>query len=118
MQLDGAMGGVAAVQEMLLHDRRGTLYVFPAIPAGWGRVTFERMRAPGGFVVSGWRDGLTNWRIELTATRDGTLRIAPPSSTYRWIQGDRQGTGTGGLELPMQAGEGLTLLSDEALDEH
>ena len=82
MQMDGAMGGVAAVQEMLLHTRRGVLSVFPATPASWPRAAFERMRAPGGLIVSGWYDGPEAWQIELEATRRTEVRVAPPSRPY------------------------------------
>ncbi len=82
MQMDGAMGGVAAVQEMLLHSRRGVLCVFPAVPASWPRAAFERMRAPGGLIVSGWYDGPEAWHIQVEATRAADVRVAPPSRPY------------------------------------
>ena len=83
MQTDGAMGGVAAVQEMLLYAQRGVLFVFPAIPASWPRTSFSRMRAPGGLIVSGWYEGPETWRIEVEATREVEARLALPSHRYR-----------------------------------
>ena len=80
MQMDGAMGGVAAVQEMLLHDRRGVLRFFRGVPASWPRASFERFRAPGGFLVSGWWDRAAGWRVEVYATRPGRLRLELPGS--------------------------------------
>lgn len=78
MQLDGAMGSVAAVQEMLLYAQRGTIHLFPAIPASWSRVSFERMRAPGGLTVSGWYENPTAWRVRIEATRQTRARLRLP----------------------------------------
>ncbi len=83
MQMDGAMGSVAAVQEMLLHDRGGVLRVFRGVPASWPWVSFQRFRAPGGFIVSGWWDRATGWRVEVTATRSGRLRLELPGAGSR-----------------------------------
>ena len=79
MQMDGAMGGVAAVQEMLLHERRGVLRVFRGIPESWPHARFNRFRAPGGFLVSGWWDRAAGWSVEVAATRPGRLRLELPA---------------------------------------
>lgn len=88
MQMDGAMGGVAAVQEMLVHERRGTICVFPAIPSGWPSAAFDGMHAPGGFVLSGRWERDEGWQITARATRAARLRLLPPESPYRWQTAD------------------------------
>ncbi len=109
MQLDGAMGGVAAVQEMLLHSRRELVCVFPALPRSWQAASFERMRAPGGFEISGWFDRTKGWRVEVRATRAGQIRLLPPSGAYEWESAEQSGTGAGELALTMGAGDQATI---------
>ena len=108
MQIDGAMGGVAAVQEMLLHSRRGVLRVFPAIPASWPRTAFERMRAPGGLIVSGWYDAPDSWRIEIEATRPADAKVAPPSRPYL-VENDRHDAEV--CRRRLESGERITIRS-------
>ncbi len=82
MQLDGAMGAVAAVQEMLLYAQRGVIHVFPAIPESWPGASFERMRAPGGLVVSGWYESADAWTVEIAATRAASVAVRLPGSSF------------------------------------
>ena len=112
MQMDGAMGGVAAVQEMLLHERRGTLHVFPAIPQSWGEASFERMRAPGGFVVSAWWKGPSEWRVEVESTRDAALRMVTPTDAFKLIRHSGVNRGSGVFSARLAAGEKITLTSE------
>ena len=56
--LEGNFAFAAGVQEMLLQSHTGIIRIFPAIPADWKDVSFERLRAQGGFIVSATqRDG-------------------------------------------------------------
>ncbi|TVR59001.1 MAG: hypothetical protein EA426_07770 [Spirochaetaceae bacterium] len=106
MQMDGRMGGVAAVQEMLLHSRRGVLHVFAGLPTHAESASFERMRAPGGFLVSAWHrpEGRT---VEITATRDGNLSLAPVADRYSvTVNGSaKENLRTGALEIPTRTGD-------------
>jgi hypothetical protein len=52
MQMDAAMGAVAAIQDMFVQSRRNVLYVGAGIPAWWEDAGVEDMPAPGGFLVS------------------------------------------------------------------
>ncbi len=106
MQTDGAMGGVAAVQEMVFHSRRGVLRVFPAIPSDWDHASFSRMHAPGGFIVDGWWNRDEGWRVEVDARRGGRLRIAGPTpeATVRVHRRDESVRG-GGPHSPSTATE-------------
>ena len=77
MQMDGRMGAVTAVQDMLLHSRRGVIQVFPGVPDRWRACSFTGLRAPGGHLVSAWLAG-DSFRVTVTATRDGRVRVEPP----------------------------------------
>ena len=56
-QIDGNMGGTAAVCEMLMQSRRGELYLIPAIPSEWNSGCVKNFRAQDDLTVSfEWSD--------------------------------------------------------------
>lgn len=57
-QIDGNYGFVAALLEMLVRSRRGTVRLLPALPAGWPDGEVRGVRARGGLQVDlSWRSG-------------------------------------------------------------
>ena len=87
MQMDGTMGALTAVQDMLLHARGETIHLFAGIPASQRTASFQKMRAPGGFIISASRQ--TGYEqtghVEVTATRDSTLKLAMHGISPRQI---------------------------------
>ncbi len=80
MQMDGAMGAVTAVQDMLLHTRGETLFPFAGIPHRWKHASFDGMPASGGFVVGGdYRKG-KGYILRVRATRNAALSISLPGT--------------------------------------
>ena len=74
-QIDGNLGGAAAVVEMLLQSYRGELHLLPALPAAWPEGSASGLRARGGMTVAmAWRDG------ELV---EATLEGAPCRAVHR-----------------------------------
>ena len=69
--LEGNFLAMQAVHEMLLQGWNGTVRIFPAVSDRWQEVSFENLRAQGGFKVSARRSaGSTQW-VRITATVDG-----------------------------------------------
>ncbi|HAV13253.1 MAG TPA: hypothetical protein DCX06_07170 [Opitutae bacterium] len=59
-QIDGSLGTMAGVAEMLLQSHAGYVETIPALPAAWANGSFEGLVARGNFVVSAlWEDGKT-----------------------------------------------------------
>lgn len=57
VQLDGSLGGTAAIMEMLLQDYTGKLRLLPALPDAWSNGEIRGLHAAGGYTLDmTWRD--------------------------------------------------------------
>lgn len=111
MQVDGAMGSVAAIQEMFLHTRRGVNHVFAGIPWKWRNCSFKRMRTDGAFLVSAVREqGRTN-SIVVESEAGGTFKFANPWQGAARIRRGRQSSRRAGqvIAIRLAAGEQVSL---------
>jgi alpha-L-fucosidase 2 len=80
-QIDGNLGGTAAVLEMLLQSYHGELHFLPALPSCWPTGRASGLRARGGFAVTlDWGSGRLT-RASVTSTVGGrcTIRNADPA---------------------------------------
>ena len=108
MQLDAGLGCVAAIHEMLLHDRRGVNYLFRGAPSRWKRVSIANMLATGGVLVSAERIGGRVQTVTLTAKVAGVFKLANPFADggYTVAPGFTGGIteASGVIELKMKKG--------------
>ena len=79
MQMDGLMGCVSAVQDLLVCCREGVADFFRGIPENWNGSSFRDFHLPGGFQAGGHYHGKENWEITVTAAKDAIFRFKGPS---------------------------------------
>lgn len=71
--LEGNLAFADALQRMLIQSRKGVIKIFPAIPSDWKDVSFEKLRAEGGVLVSAtMTDGKTT-EIKAMSENGGTF---------------------------------------------
>jgi alpha-L-fucosidase 2 len=88
--LEGNFAAAEAVHEMLLQSWGGVVRVFPAVPASWADVSFDRLRAEGGFEVSARRSAGHLNEVLVRASVDGVLNLRTPESlTWQLPDGSR-----------------------------
>ena len=76
--LEGNFAFAAGLQEMLLQSQTGVIEVFPAVPADWKDIRFERLRAVGAFLVSAEMKEGSVVSLEVYSEKGGTLKIRSP----------------------------------------
>ena len=77
-QIDGSLGTMAAVAEMLLQSHAGSIQILPALPKAWHTGHVDGLVARGNFVVSAqWKGGKAT-ELCILSRSGGECRIAHP----------------------------------------
>jgi alpha-L-fucosidase 2 len=118
--MDAGMGVTAAILDMLLHARRGVNHLFAGAPPGWERVAFEGMLTEGAFLVSAARVRGRVTQVKVRGQTNGTFRLANPwrgPATVLYPSGQKETTDGDVLEIPVQAGQTITILPPGGLSQ-
>ncbi len=73
--LDANFGASQTIHEMLLQSWGNRVRIFPAVPSLWKDLSFKKLRAEGGFMVSAELKKGEVHNIKITATVDSILRL-------------------------------------------
>ncbi|MFM6969895.1 MAG: glycosyl hydrolase family 95 catalytic domain-containing protein [Sediminibacterium sp.] len=76
--LEGNFAFASGVQEMLLQSYQGYVQIFPAVPASWKNVSFDKLRTEGAFIVSAKKENGQVKTVTIKAEKDGTLLLQNP----------------------------------------
>ena len=77
-QIDGSLGTMAGVAEMLLQSHEEYIVPLPALPNAWSNGSYEGLVARGNFVFSAiWENGKAQ-SFAITARKGGECRIQYP----------------------------------------
>ena len=74
-QIDGNMGAVSGMIEMMLQSQHGYLDILPALPSSWANGSVKGLKAQGNYQVDMiWNDGLIS-KLTITAAEPGECII-------------------------------------------
>jgi alpha-L-fucosidase 2 len=113
MQMDAGMSCVAALHELLLHERRGVTYLFAGAPNDWLQVGFRKVCTGGAFLLSAKRTRGKVGQVRIHSLAGGVLSLANPwagaAATLRLADGSERRVSGRVLRLSVSKGQTATL---------
>ena len=109
--VDGNMGAVDSLNQMLLQSWGGRIRVFPACPNHWREIRFDNLRSEGGVEVSAVRADGRTLGVRLQSASATSVRLVNPFSNSGGYRGGQQihPTTDGDLEVNLTAEDGVWL---------
>ena len=107
MQLDASFGALSAILDLLVHSKRGTVYVLPKIHRDWTEFDFEGIIVEGGFVIGADVKENKTQHISIKSKYGGKLKLAHGLGD-KYIIEDQEYTAEI-LEKEFEAGEEIVL---------
>lgn len=107
MQLDAGFGALSAVLDLLVYQKRGTVYVLPKIHRDWREFDFKGIVVEGGFVIGADVKKNKTQQISIKSKFGGKLRLAHGLGD-KYVLNDEEMSGTI-LEREFSEGEEIVL---------
>lgn len=76
MQLDAGFGALSAVLDLLVYQKRGTVYVLPKIHRDWRGFDFEGIMVEGGFAIGAEVKENKTQKVSIRSNFGGKLKLA------------------------------------------
>jgi alpha-L-fucosidase 2 len=115
MQLEGTMAAATALYEMLAYEKQGVIHVFPAVPAMWRDLSFDKFHLPGGFVLSGEIRNRQACGLTVSSKSGGEIRLMLHGDTALCDDTGNRLTPGEVVSLKLPAGGALVLTAEEKL---
>lgn len=108
--LEGNFAFAAGIHEMLIQSHTGKIRIFPAIPASWADVSFEKLRTVGAFLISAKRENGKTTRVKIHSEKGGKVLLINPFETDQF-QSDFSNISiqNGLIELNLEAGKEISI---------
>ena len=107
--LEGNFAFASGIQEMLIQSHSGVVKIFPAVPASWKDVSFNKLRTYGAFLVSAKMENGAVSEVEIVSEKGGKLVLANPFNTDEF-ECDKEYLSEGeNLIIEMDLGEKIKL---------
>jgi hypothetical protein len=85
-QIDGNLGAMAGVAEMLLQSHEDYIELLPALPKAWEKGEFQGLVARGNFEIATRWDNSTFSSLEIRSNSGGSCRLKLPYSANLQIK--------------------------------
>lgn len=108
--LEVGCGLLSAINEMLLQERNGHLFLFPALPSSWNHAAFRDLRVPGAFLVSAAMAAGDVTHVRIRAERSGSITVHKPWKQGCVLQHDKGTKQTFHTDIPLRLAAGETVL--------
>lgn len=107
MQLDAGFGALSAVIDLLVHQKRGTIYVLPKIHRDWKEFDFDGILVEGGFLIGADVKENKTQQITIKSKFGGDIRLAHGLGENYLLNNEE--TSGAVLERTFTAGEEIVL---------
>lgn len=89
--IETPLAAMQSIQELYVQYWDEVVRVFPAVPEDWANCSFENLRVPGAFLLSGKRENFKNVELSIFSEKGGKITLQPH------LSGTVQFSGTGKL---------------------
>jgi alpha-L-fucosidase 2 len=82
--LEGNFAFAQGIHQMLLQNNNRVIRIFPAVPEGWGNISFSHLRAEGAFLISARKEKGKTVEVDVYPEQGGLLRLENPFGVQKY----------------------------------